>query len=114
MTNQLLAQAVTNPVLGPGLQGKSGVGFFQSFIPAAIGLAFVIGTLIFFFILVIGAIQWIVSGGDKAAIESARGKIGNALIGIVILFSVFVVLMVVEGFFGINILTLDIGPLTIQ
>lgn len=111
---QLAQQSITNPALGPALQGKTGIGFFQSFIPAAIGLAFVIGTLIFFFILVIGAIQWIVSGGDKAAIESARGKIGNALVGIVVLFSVFVVIMLVEGFFGIKILTLDIGPLTIQ
>lgn len=114
MTNKLLAQTVTNPVLGPGLQGKSGIGFFQSFIPAAIGLAFVIGSLIFFFILVIGAIQWITSGGDKAGIEAARGKISNALIGLAILFSAFAVVMVIEIFFGVNILTLDIGPLIIQ
>ncbi len=109
-----LAQVINNPALGPNLQSKTGVGFFQSFIPAVIGLALVVGTLIFFFVLVIGAIQWIVSGGDKAAVESARGKISNALIGVVILFSVFVVIMVVEEFFGIKILTLDIGPLSIQ
>lgn len=109
-----LAQAITNPVLGPALQGKSGIGFFQSFIPALIGLGFVIGALVFFFVLIIGAIQWIASGGDKAAVESARGKITSAIIGIIILFATFALLKVIEGFFGVNILTLDIGPLKIQ
>lgn len=79
-----------------------------------IGLAFVIGSLIFFFVMVIGAIQWISSGGDKAAIEGARGKISNAIIGFVILLAVFAVLGVIEDFFGFNILTLDIGPLMIE
>ena len=104
--------AITNPILGqPG--GQTGEGFFQKFIPAAIGLAFVVGVLVFLFVLVTGAIQWISSGGDKQALESARGKISNALIGLVILFATFAVIQLIETFFGINILTLDIGPLKI-
>jgi hypothetical protein len=110
----LLSQNITNPALGPGLSGKTGVGFFQSFIPNMVGLAFVIGAIVFFFIMVIGAIQWITSGGDKAALESARGKIGNAVVGFIILIAVFALLKVIEDFFGINILTLDIGPLQIR
>lgn len=105
---------ITNPALGPSLQGESGLGFFQSFIPRMVGLAFVIGSLIFFFVMVIGAIQWISSGGDKAAIEGARGKISNAIIGFVILLAIFALLKVIEDFFGFNILTLDIGPLKIE
>lgn len=51
---------LTNPVLGPA--GKAGgVEFFQGFIPGLIGLAFVAGSIIFFFMLAIGAIQWITS-----------------------------------------------------
>jgi TRAP-type C4-dicarboxylate transport system permease small subunit len=109
----LLSQ-ITNPALGPSLQGETGVGFFQSFIPRMVGLVFVIGSLVFFFVMVVGAIQWIVSGGDKAAIEAARGKIANALIGFIILLAIFALLKVIEDFFGIDILTLDIGPLRIE
>ena len=105
---------ITNPALGPGLQGKSGVEFFQDLLPRMVGLGFVIGSLIFFFVMVTGAIQWITSGGDKAANEAARAKISSAIIGFVILLAVFAVLKVIEDFFGFNILTLDIGPLKVK
>lgn len=105
---------ITNPALGETLQGKSGIEFFQDLVPSLVGLAFVIGTLVFFFIMIIGAVQWISSGGDKTAIEGARGKIANALVGVVILFGLFALLKVLEDFFGIHILTLDISPLMIE
>lgn len=104
---------ITNPVLG-GLGKETGQSFFAKAIPSAIGLAFVIGVLIFFFTIIIGAIQWISSGGDKQALESARGKISNALIGIIVLFATFAVIRLIQIFFGITILTIDIGPLIIQ
>lgn len=113
--NNLLAQSgkITNPVLG-GLGNQSGESYIQKFVPAAIGMGFLIGSIIFFFMLVVGAIQWISSGGDKQALESARGKLSNALIGIVLLFAAFALVSLIETFFRINILSLDIGPLKIQ
>ncbi len=109
---------ITNPVLSPSLQdvlfNQGPAAFFGLFIPRMIGLAFVIGAIIFFFVMIIGAIQWIISGGDKAAIEAARGKIVNAIVGLIILFSTFALLKIIEDFFGINILVLDIGALQIQ
>lgn len=118
MDNNLIAEAdetteITNPILG-GLGRKTGVSFFQDFIPSLIGLALVVGVLIFFAMLIMGAIQWISSGGDKEGLSSARGKITNAIIGIIILFSVFAIINLIEIFFNIKILTLDIGPLVIQ
>ena len=112
--NYLAQDSITNPALGPSLQTKTGVDFFQDLIPRMVGLAFLVGVLVFFFIMITGAIQWITSGGDKAGIESARGKITNAIVGVVILLSLFALLKVIEDFFGINILALDIGPLMIQ
>lgn len=104
---------ITNPVLG-NLGKESGSSYFAKAIPAGIGLAFVVGTLIFLFVLIAGAIQWISSGGDKQALEGARSKITNALIGIVLLFAAFAIINVIQSFFHISILTLDIGPLVIQ
>lgn len=105
--------SITNPVLGT-LGNQTGVSFFQKLLPAAINLVFVAGAIIFFFMLIMGGIQWISSGGDKGGLEAARGKITNALVGIVILFSVYAVAKLIEIFFGISILTLDIGSLVIK
>ncbi len=107
-------ESITNPVLKSPLKSMSGVDFLGDFLPKFIGLGFVIGVLVFFFIMIIGAIQWTSSGGDKTALEGARGKITNAIVGIVILFSLFALLKIIEDFFGIDILTLDIGPLVIE
>ncbi|QQG41886.1 MAG: hypothetical protein HYV90_01075 [Candidatus Woesebacteria bacterium] len=110
-------EEITNPVFGPGLKGVYSSGptaFLSTFIPNFIGLVFVIGVLVFFFMLIWGAVQWISSGGDKQGLEAARGRITSAVIGIVILLGAFAVINVVETFFGLNILTIDIGPLVIQ
>jgi hypothetical protein len=112
------APGITNPALSQSLQeileSPNPIAFFQKFIPMLIGFGFVIGTIIFFFIMMVGAIQWISSGGDKASVEQARGKVLNAVVGIVILFATFALIKVIEIFFGTNILELDIGPLKIE
>jgi len=109
---------IKNPVLGPALQGfagsEGGSAFFSNFIPRAVVLAFIIGAIIFFFMLVTGAIQWISSGGDKQALESARGKITSAMIGLVLLFSAYAVISFIGNFLGVDILILDINQLRIQ
>lgn len=105
--------SISNPALG-GLGKQTGAEFFAKAIPAGIGLAFVIGALIFFFVLVWGAIDWISSGGDKQKLESARGKISNALVGILLLFAAFAIINLIQTFFHISILTLDITQLIIR
>ena len=113
MESSLIAQSINNPVLG-GIGSLTGVGFFQRLLPALIAAGLVIGVVIFFFMLLAGAIQWISSGGDKGAVESAKGRITNAIIGLVILLSLFAITQLLETFFGINILMLDLNPLSIS
>lgn len=108
-----LAQKLTNPALGEDLAKESGVSFLQGLLTKAIGICFVVGVLVFFFMLLMGAIQWIASGGDKANLEAARSRITNAIIGLVILFTTFAVIKIIEGFFHVNILTLDIIGLSL-
>lgn len=106
-------KGISNSALG-ALGNNTGLQFFQQLIPAFIGLAFVAGAIVFFFMLVIGGLQWMTSGGDKAAVEGARGRLTQALIGIVVLFSAFAIIKVIENFFGISILAIDIGPFIIK
>jgi len=75
-----------------------------SLISNLIALVFIIAALIFFFMLVIGGVQWMLSGGDKSATEAARGRITAALIGLVIVFAAWAIMKLIEQFFGIAIL----------
>lgn len=109
-----LAQ-ITNPVLTDTLQEMNGKSFIQSFIPAAITLLFVGGSVLFVFMLIIGAIGWITSGGDKAKIEESRGKVTNAIVGILIMLTVYAVVKLVQGFFGtdFSLIEIDLSNLKI-
>ena len=63
---------------------------------------------IFFFILVIGGIKWIASGGDKGATEGARNQITAALVGLVIVFAAWAIVQLIQVFFGVNIFQLSL------
>lgn len=105
--NTLLAQAGDKVQLKP----KAGTEFsplteitFPQIIQGLIGLALVIAAIVFFFILVIGGIRWILSGGDKAQTEAARNQITAALVGLVIVFAAWAIVQLIQAFFGIQIL----------
>lgn len=68
----------------------------------------VVAALVFFFILVIGGIKWILSGGDKTNTEAARGQITAALVGLVIVFAAWAIVALINTFFGIDIFKLSL------
>jgi TRAP-type C4-dicarboxylate transport system permease small subunit len=68
----------------------------------------VIAAIVFFFILVIGGIRWIASGGDKAQTEAARNQITAALVGLVIVFAAWAIVALINVFFKIDIFSLAI------
>ena len=59
----------------------------------------VIISLIF---LIIGGIRWIMSSGDKAKLEAARGTITGAIVGLIIAFSAYFILNVITYLFTKN------------
>jgi len=81
---------------------------FGGMISGFVRLILVIAGLAFFFILVIGGIKWIVSGGDKAHTEGARAQITAALVGLVIVFSAWALIQLINVFFGVNILEFEL------
>jgi len=77
-------------------------------VSALIRLTVVIAAIVFFFILVIGGIRWIASGGDKAQTEAARNQITAALVGLVIVFAAWAIVALINVFFKIDIFSLAI------
>lgn len=88
-------------------------GFFSGLIQALITGLFVIAFIFFMFNILIGGLSWINSGGDKAKLEKARGQIVNAVIGVIIVISVFAFVTLLESVFGISITVFDIADLQI-
>lgn len=72
----------------------------------------VIAAIVFFFILVIGGIKWIASGGDKAQTEGARNQITAALVGLVIVFAAWAIVALINTFFGVDIFQLTLPSVT--
>ena len=99
----VLAQADEPISLQPGGQFTQLNFTIPSFIQAAIQLVFVVAAVIFFFVLVIGGVRWILSGGDKAQTEAARNQITAALVGLVIVFAAWAIVQLLSTFFGITI-----------
>lgn len=55
--------------------------------------------------IVLGAIQWITSGGDKTKLQAARGKITWAVGGMIISFISFFIVTMIGYFFNVNLLS---------
>ena len=69
-----------------------------------ITLVIVVAALLTLFYLIMGAIAWITSGGDKGKVEEARNKITAAVIGLLILAAVWAIFqLVLQLAFGGNI-----------
>lgn len=101
------------PKLSPASPDQA-VGQFGNLLQTIISALLVGAAVVFIFMFLIGAIKWITSGGDKAQIESARASIMNAVVGLVIALSLFAIIKLIEGLFGIKLLQLDIGALRIK
>jgi amino acid transporter len=64
----------------------------NTFITFGINLLVVIAIIAAIIFILLGAIKWITSGGDKAKIEEAKGSITNAIIGVIVVVMAFVIL----------------------
>lgn len=62
-------------------------------------IASIIAAIVF---LILGGLRWILAGGDKAKIDSARSTITGAIIGLIISFLAFAIVSFVNYVFGIN------------
>ncbi len=106
MTSQI-AQANINLGVPPGVNVANFT--IEALIQFAIIALLAVAGVIFFFMLILGGIKWIMSGGDKTSTEGARSQITAALIGLIIVFSAWAILNLVNQIFGINILNFQIN-----
>lgn len=113
----VLAQAtseITNPALSETLRSFTGSEFLSKFIGNLVTLFLIVGAVATLFLLLWGGIQVMTAGADKAATEAARGRITAAVIGLLILFSTFAIMKLLETILGVSLLTIDLGPIILK
>jgi hypothetical protein len=100
--------AVDNP--GPKLDSITSapvaLGFvipdFNQVLTFMIRIFFIMSGLVALLYLLMGAMAWITSGGNKESVDKAREKIQAALIGLILLFAVLAIVSLLENILGIG------------
>lgn len=95
---------------GPlGLEGKNPTDVFTLFpnvISTIIGVLTASAILWFIFQFIIGAYGWLAAGGDQKAVETARSRIINAVIGLLLVLGALILISVIGSLLGIDVLNL--------
>ena len=81
---------------------------FEAMISSAVNLVLIVASILFVFNFLIGGIKFMLSGGNKEKLDSAKGQLMNAILGIIIIFSSWAVLGYVGDFFGVDFTTFQI------
>lgn len=100
-----LAQAGSNSLVPNDI---SPINNIVSIIRNAIRFILLVAFILAFVFLLLGGIRWITAGGDEKAVGSARGMITAALIGLVIVLVSYALIVLVETFFGVKIISQDV------
>src|SRR3990167_7599152 len=86
------------------------VGIIRAVIQFILVVAFVLA----FIMLLIGGIRWITAGGDEKGVAGARNMITAALIGLVIVLVAYAIILLVETFFNVNIISEGVSIPTVE
>lgn len=82
--------------------GCNSVHKLASVLSSVIGLITVLSFLWFTFQVIISAIQWIASGGEKAALQNAQQRLTHSVIGLAISVAGIFIVILISNILGIG------------
>lgn len=85
---------------------------FNIALSVTIGVMTAIAAIWFIFSFITGAIQWLSSGGDKQALQTAVKKLTHSVIGLLVVVASYGLIIAISNVFGIKIL--DIGNIIVS
>lgn len=92
-------------LLSPVPTPAQGLKSFETIISSVVQVMFLVAGLATFAFLIMGGIKWITSGGDPKKTQAAGDQITAALIGLAIVAVAWALMIIIENFFNIHILT---------
>ena len=108
LSRRLLAQTntpvpapsqVTIPAINPGIT----IPDFNTVLTFLVRSLFIVAGLMALLYLLLGAIAWITSGGNKENVDKAREKIQAAVIGLILVVVVLTLIMLIESLTGLGL-----------
>jgi len=103
---QSLTVFAADDPLGPG---PAGVIQLQQLITRMINLSVEFGFIALTFMLIVGGLKYLTSGGDAKNVQSAQQTITWALLGILFLVLAIVILRIISVFTGVDLLHFSIS-----
>ncbi len=98
---------ITNPILkgeaGSDAPGAKDGSLLYKLISGLLSFMMIVGAILVLINLIQAGIDWISSGGDSGKIESARDRLTNAVIGLIILSASYAIWLLVKQFLGVSL-----------
>ncbi len=99
---KIFAQGLENPVLKDSVKNLEGVDFFNRALPFLIHWLIIVGFFFFLVHFLLGGLKWINSQGEKNKIEEAQKQLTFALVGLLVVFSIFAIIRIIGFVFGLS------------
>lgn len=93
---------IKNPALKDYDHASEPVSYFSRALQTIISIFFIVAVIYFVWHFLMGAFHFIASEGDPKKIETAKNELTYAILGLAIVFLVFVILKLVGSVFGIT------------
>jgi len=101
MFNFLSVFAVPPDAIYPKVQLGFKIPDISQILTFILRFFFIIAGLVALLYLLLGALSWITSGGNKESVDKAREKIQAAVVGLILIFVVLALVIVIETVFFI-------------
>lgn len=76
----------------------------ETFLSTLIGVITVVGSLFFIVNFLLAALSWITAGGDSGKISSARDKMVQSMIGLIVVVAAYAIVGLIGSVVGLDIL----------
>ncbi len=102
--SKLNQNVITNPAITADFGAGTGAFALGNIIVTLWRTAVTLGSIALLVMLIYGALEWILAGGDKGKIESARNRITQSIIGLLVLVGTVAISLFISSLLGFNLL----------
>lgn len=67
-----------------------------------------LGGVALFVMLLVGGFNFLLSGGDQKKLETARGTVTQAIVGLIIMSLAYLIILTIQTFTGVNVTEFDV------
>jgi hypothetical protein len=89
---------------GSNIDGSTSIENLENIISTVIGVITVVGSIFFIINFIIAAFNWITSDGDQGKLKSARDRMTQSVIGLVIVVASYSLIALLGSIVGIELL----------